>query len=755
MKKSIFIFIIIAITGLLSSCKNQTTDDSTESSFLLGAKAQYSTEYISEINMSIVHELAYYEDKLILLGVTLNEDSATEIKAVSFDSEGEIIDEGVFNYPHSDSRWYPYKATIDSSGNHWFLSNDFEFSENMITNYKGSYLDCFDKSYNHIKTIEIGDNQIDLSNVQDLIVGDDDNFYICTDEGVVAILDENGEPVFDLKDVASILKLPNGSIAARKKSSFLNSEHLFFSEIDVTQKGFGEVREFEASGNDFDSYYISGNEIFEILESTSSKLYGHSAENKSRTELVSWAEQGILESGFSTHGNIIFLGDVIYRLESTGSIPPSANDKIRLIKLTKSDELIGSDKKIISLAVMNYDSMVRRTVVEFNKQSGEYEIQVKAYMEENGRDNQSEAITSFNLDLTAGKSADIIIMDNIPIESYVSKGLFVDLYEYIDADPDMQRADYLPNMLKMLETNGKLYTISDSFIISTVAGKASEVGETRGLTWDRFNTLLEKKAVGTLPISGSSFHMTKSDFLSKSVLTSLNSFIDFETGQCYFDSPEFVELMKTADRYFPSEAGKASISDFKENRVMLMDDVLFNFSGLNIKTHETLYFEEPSIYIGFPTKKGVGGSLAQFNHKIAISSQSELKEAAWEYVKYIITDYQYTEGFNANNSGTIAGFPIKISALEKQAEIVTNKEGTVSMQVEGATVTFDAALTAREAQKVFELIYSVDNSANNGNQGIFEILQEESQYYFAGQKSVEETAAVIQSRVGLYLAERG
>jgi hypothetical protein len=45
-------------------------------------------------------------------------------------------------------------------------------------------------------------------------------------------------------------------------------------------------------------------------------------------------------------------------------------------------------------------------------------------------------------------------------------------------------------------------------------------------------------------------------------------------------------------------------------------------------------------------------------------------------------------------------------------------------------------------------VYIIDKAVAN-------IVQEESAYYFAGQKTPEEVAAVIQNRVSLYLAETG
>jgi hypothetical protein len=73
----------------------------------------------------------------------------------------------------------------------------------------------------------------------------------------------------------------------------------------------------------------------------------------------------------------------------------------------------------------------------------------------------------------------------------------------------------------------------------------------------------------------------------------------------------------------------------------------------------------------------------------------------------------------------------------------------------GDLITIDAEPnTDKDNKKVFELIYSITDFSGC-DITVMDIIREESAYFFAGQKTAEEVAAVIQNRVSLYLAETG
>ncbi len=63
------------------------------------------------------------------------------------------------------------------------------------------------------------------------------------------------------------------------------------------------------------------------------------------------------------------------------------------------------------------------------------------------------------------------------------------------------------------------------------------------------------------------------------------------------------------------------------------------------------------------------------------------------------------------------------------------------------------AVTREQADQILAVIDSAD-SAIVFDESVMDIIKDEAKAYFAGEKTVEETAALIQNRVSLYISEQ-
>lgn len=95
--------------------------------------------------------------------------------------------------------------------------------------------------------------------------------------------------------------------------------------------------------------------------------------------------------------------------------------------------------------------------------------------------------------------------------------------------------------------------------------------------------------------------------------------------------------------------------------------------------------------------------------------------------------------------GANAGLPIRKSVLEELAEEAKD----ITYGPSGNTIKF----TDKELSILEDIIYNGSFVRGRLNENILEIIQEEAASYFAGDKSAEETAHIIQSRVELILNE--
>lgn len=181
-------------------------------------------------------------------------------------------------------------------------------------------------------------------------------------------------------------------------------------------------------------------------------------------------------------------------------------------------------------------------------------------------------------------------------------------------------------------------------------------------------------------------------------------------------------------------------------------------------------------YPGFPSASGAGSSFTLFQ-SMAVSASCQAKEGAWSFVRRQLlpnsnaTGYYVATGQPAN----FVGFPINRETFEEQIQAgmeywTDPYTGEVFKDANGDPVEFtpwgmgvgypeDIVLTAylfapSEAQMDrFWKLYESTEQITGRNDALLDIIMEQADVYFAGDKSLDETASLIQNRASLYLNE--
>jgi len=175
-----------------------------------------------------------------------------------------------------------------------------------------------------------------------------------------------------------------------------------------------------------------------------------------------------------------------------------------------------------------------------------------------------------------------------------------------------------------------------------------------------------------------------------------------------------------------------------------------------------LMFEEETTCIGYPTFDDSPGVFLNGSELYGISSVSEHKEGAWEFLESVLSSERDRHGW---------GFPAhkeQLDQLLKEAmtpEYITDEKGDPMKDENGEPMEkpktswgYDDwnvdiyAATEEEIEEIRHMI-EIARPVNRGSEEIYSMIQEEVQPYFAGQKSASEVAGIIQSRVGIYVSE--
>ena len=517
------------------------------------------------------------------------------------------------------------------------------------------------------------------------------------------------------------------------------------------------------SGGEYDLYYTSG-----------VNFYGLDMESGNREKILNWINCDITGSptGITVKDN----GDISgYLIEWDDGEQLYSTIRVDIRKVPSSSL---PQKQTLRLAVRYADYELTRKVVEFNRSHEAVRIEISDYSEydyavSDGSDSPNAPVdgsTVLFTEIMAGNVPDIISLDMLPYSQLAAKGLLTDLYELIDSDAELSREDFLPNVLSALEQDGKLYAACSGFSVNTVIGARSVVGDTPGWTFEDYYAALETMPEGC---TGFDIYMSKEDILRDLLFINMDSFVDWSTGKCSFDSPEFIELLKFTDGFietFDWENYEWTQEDDTSYRVrnglqMLMQTGIYSVDELFYSNSDTYFGGVGSTtFIGYPCSEGTGNYL-RLGNSYGISAGCADKAAAWEFVRQFMTEEYQRSGWQLPTN-----VKVYTEKLEDAAEIhyLTDSQGNFILDENGEKVpetrgwlwdeltgeeTPVYCLSQEQLGRIDELVRGTTKVLDENN-SIFDIVLEQAKAYFAGQKSAEEVARLIQSKANIFVNEQ-
>ena len=550
----------------------------------------------------------------------------------------------------------------------------------------------------------------------------------------------------------------------------------YFIPVDLETKAWGEKQKMPV--NAWTIY--PGDDTYDFYYDNNSNIYGYSFATDSKDKLVDWMAcdvdtNNMYNTAILSDGRVAGMTQ-----EYTGD-----TTTYQLIVLHRVDASEIKEKTVLTLACMGLDWSLRSKIVEYNKSNDQYRIQVVDYSEYATDDDYNAGVTKLTTEIISGSVPDLFLTSSLPVDKYAAKGVVADLYTFMDGGSGLSRDYFVPQVLKAIEKEGKLYELPTKFSVETAYALSSIVDQ-----YDTWNVAAVQDAMTQLQEGATVFSTgwTKSSVLNNCLTRNLAAFVDWTTGKCTFDSEAFQQLLAFCNSFPDDSSLDDGIAYSSEAATVdTMDDPVWEsdatriLSGKQLMATTSFYSFEDYIYniypvkdkvtfVGYPSESGEPGNSFYIQCPMAISSVTKYPDAAWDFVSTMIRQTN-------EDAESMYAFPISQEAFDKKMTAVMTEQ--YQLDENGEQVDWDEdgepdkmsigsyevvengestwqqvyALTQEDVDQILSVINSATGIVDYDDE-ILSIVSGEVGAYFAGDKDVQTTANMIQSRVNLYVQEQ-
>ena len=514
--------------------------------------------------------------------------------------------------------------------------------------------------------------------------------------------------------------------------------------------------------------------------------------------LFNWTEMNLV--GADIHS--VYLRD---EDSFTVVVHDAVNDTPELVLIDAVPIESVTPKTEIVIAAGNYiDESLKalQTAVKlFNRSNPDYTVSVEYY------DPAGSGIFTANQqianDMANGKQIDLIVFhEDITMEYFDNLGILGDWYPLMDADEVYTRDAFLPCIRTAYETpDGRLPVLTTDFSLTTLVGSTELIGArdhwtyeecldyVNSLDWDEILLQIERPEGSTDPDA----MLVLRSFLPMV----LDDYIDEETGTCTLDSNSFIELLnlcesviidhgvaalntsgltveeRVIERYYQ---GQGYIGEYRSGNTRLYNnEENFNYGKhsfshpsdvMNVlinyfKDHESLSF------IGYPMPDASCGNgtavtpMLQFG----LTASAAHTDGAWTFMRDYLSYMETREQSNLYDNDNVYGLPCTYAALNALLDYYEKRTYSLasSPYIDESSIIEDVNSTPPRSPYLYDAdprvrgilteLLETTTRRYSGNTAVMDIIFEEASAYYGGIRTIEETVGIMQSRVGIWLAE--
>ena len=396
-------------------------------------------------------------------------------------------------------------------------------------------------------------------------------------------------------------------------------------------------------------------------------------------------------------------------------------------------------------------------------------------MEEGGSVTRDDALKSLNTKIIAGEGPDVLLLDDMPLDSYIEKGMLQDLRPIIDGLSGEE--ELFGNIVDAMETEGSVYAMPLEVSIPVAAGDRKYISQMKDLKSiadaieqlridhpgkDLLDICSEQGIMRMFAIACEPAWITKNGEIDRAAISEF-----LEQSKRIYDaqidglSSQTIERYNNSNQFWLKEFGttREESKYFRQlvNPIDYMGGLSYMLCGKVMNSSGYMSLTSLNKTAGFENTiwavmNGQSSNVFCAETLVGISAASKHTELAEDFVKLCFGKEAQSNLFN--------GFAVNKAAFEESFAVDESMIGDdggylyFSMSnEEGLSVDYTAYPVNEEQIAEFRKCLEAADTPYLKNSVLEETVYETGTAYLQGRQSLDETVSAIEKKLALYLAE--
>ena len=437
-------------------------------------------------------------------------------------------------------------------------------------------------------------------------------------------------------------------------------------------------------------------------------------------------------------------------------------EKTKLLKYGYSPDTPTVPEKEVRVYSLKENEEIRQAIVMYQNAHPDTQISYETGLSDDGGVTAADALRTLNTDIMAGSGPDILVLDGMPVNSYIEKGILADISGIRDAV--QETADPFEAMVSAWEKDGAVYAMPIRFKMPLLVGDSEMVGQAGDLTRlaDLIASDTESAGSGVIyPFNALLsdvylYHVCAGAWRNEDGTINEEKLLEYMVQTKKIRDSQMLlidEQIIGISEELAAEQGSRMPDNLGVDGLDFLEGFKLSF-GEAYSIHEVNWISSVNRMTGNITFAPLSGQRSNVFVPygiLGVSSMAADPESARSFVEFLFTDEAQTQSLGG-------GFPVSRNAFsamlhEKEPGALGDlSTGTEDPETGERIIVDEYWMTQEEMDQLEKAVENLDTAADTDTV-LMDAVLSQSGKCLNGECSPEEAVSAVMQTMNLYLAE--